>query len=41
MIDVVARASASLCALLDKHISLSQGISFVISAPDPLANIGW
>jgi hypothetical protein len=33
--------SASLCALLDKHVSLSQGISFVIPAPDPLANLRW
>jgi len=33
--------SAALCALLDKHVSLSQGLSFVIPAPDPLANLRW
>jgi len=33
--------SASLCSLLDKHISLSQGISIIIPPLDPLANLGW
>lgn len=33
--------SASLCAVLDPHISLSQGISVVIPPLDPLANLGW
>jgi len=33
--------SASLCAVLDKHVSLSQGISIVLPAPDPLANLTW
>jgi hypothetical protein len=33
--------SASLCALLDKHASLSQGISCVIPGEDPLSNLGW
>ncbi len=33
--------SAALCALLDKHVSLSQGISVLIPPPDPLANLRW
>lgn len=30
--------SASLCALLDKHVSLSQSVSVIISPEDPLEN---
>jgi hypothetical protein len=33
--------SASLCALLDKHVSLSQGLSVIIPGIDPLANLTW
>ena len=33
--------SAALCALLDPHVSLSQGISVLIPPPDPLANLRW
>ena len=33
--------SAALCAALDGHVSLSQCLSAIISAPDPLANLTW
>lgn len=33
--------SASLCALLDKHVSLSTGESVIIPPIDPFANLGW
>jgi len=33
--------SASLCALLDQHVSLSQGLSVLIPAHDPLSNLTW
>jgi hypothetical protein len=34
-------SAASFCAVLDNHVSMSQGISFIIPATDPLVNISW